>query len=100
MTNRDQLFLQPENEPNTFARDNSLPSLPLPSLNDTLERYYESLKPFGNAEQLANSRKIIDNFKNGIGKKLHSILVERTKNHRNWVCSIGELLEMWNFNFI
>lgn len=85
MTNRDQLFLRSEHEPKTFAKDNALPSLPLPSLNDTLERYYESLKPFGNTEQLANSRKIIENFKNGIGKKLHSILVERTKNHRNWV---------------
>ncbi|KAJ6637373.1 Peroxisomal carnitine O-octanoyltransferase [Pseudolycoriella hygida] len=85
MTNRDRLFLQSENEPNTFAKDDLLPNLPLPSLNETLERYYDSLKPFGNAEQLAKSRKVIENFKNGIGKKLHSILVERTKNHRNWV---------------
>lgn len=85
MTNRDQLFLQSEHQPNTFAKDNLLPNLPLPSLDETLQRYYESLKPFGNAEQLANSRKIIDNFKNGIGKKLHAILLERTKTNRNWV---------------
>lgn len=85
MTNRDQLFLKSKHEPNTFAKDNSLPSLPLPSLTETLERYYESLKPFGNAEQLAYSREIIENFKNGIGKNLQSILLERTKNHRNWV---------------
>lgn len=85
MTNRDLLFLQSTNGPNTFASDNALPSLPLPDLNDTLERYYESLKPFGNAEQLVHSRKIIENFKNGIGKKLHSILVERTKTYQNWV---------------
>lgn len=85
MTSRDLLFLQPENEPNTFAKDNLLPNLPLPNLSDTLDRYYESLKPFGNAEELANSRRIIEKFKNGIGKELHSVLLERTKIHRNWV---------------
>lgn len=85
MTTRDLLFLQPENEPNTFTKDNALPNLPLPNLSDTLDRYYESLKPFGNAEELANSRRIIEKFKNGIGKELHSVLLERTKKHRNWV---------------
>ncbi len=85
MTTRDQLFLKSEHEPKTFDKDHLLPNLPLPSLSDTLERYYESLKPFGNAEQLANSRRIIENFKNGIGQKLHSILVDRAKTHRNWV---------------
>ncbi|XP_037027164.1 peroxisomal carnitine O-octanoyltransferase isoform X2 [Bradysia coprophila] len=85
MTTRDLLFLQPANEPNTFAKDDLLPNLPLPGLSETLERYYESLKPFGNAEELANSQSIIEKFKNGIGQKLHSVLLERTKNHRNWV---------------
>lgn len=50
-----------------------------------MERYFESLKPFGTADELKNSRKIIDDFKIGVGKKLHAILVERTKTEKNWV---------------
>lgn len=50
-----------------------------------MERYYESLKSFGTADELANSRKIIDEFRNGIGKHLHDVLEKRAKTHKNWV---------------
>lgn len=70
---------------NTYAYDEELPPLPLPSLHDTLERYYETLRPFGNAEELENARRTIDSFENGEGRKLQSLLEERAKEKRNWL---------------
>lgn len=82
---RESIFVQPEGLPGTFDKDDSLPPLPLPKLDDTIERYYESLKPFGTSDELKNSRKILDEFKNGLGQKLHKILEEKAKKSKNWV---------------
>lgn len=94
MTTRDKLFVQPIGAPATFASDNLAPNLPLPNLAHTLEQYYKSLLPFGTAAQLDNSRKQIDQFRNGIGKKLQSILEERSKTNRNWVSKLLNLLPL------
>jgi Choline/Carnitine o-acyltransferase len=83
--NRDNFYFLPEGAPGTFARDESLGKLPLPKLEDTLERYERSLLPFGTNEELSNSRKTIEVFKNGIGKKLHKLLEEKAAKERNWV---------------
>lgn len=85
MLSRETVYFASDNDAKTFSLDNDRPSLPLPKLCDTMERYYESLKPFGSPDELANSRKIIDNFQNGIGKQLHAILEKRSKTHKNWV---------------
>lgn len=85
MFSRETVYLGSNEDAKTFSLDNDRPNLPLPKLNDTMERYYESLKPFGTPDELANSRKIIDNFQNGIGKELHAILEKRAKTHKNWV---------------
>lgn len=83
--NRDNIFILPENSPKTFSRDESLAPLPLPKLGATLERYYKSLIPFGTKEELINSRKIIEEFRNGIGQKLQAQLEEKAKKEKNWV---------------
>jgi carnitine O-octanoyltransferase len=70
MISRDDVFVAEGDEPVTFKYDDSLPKLPLPRLEDTLERYFEALKPFGTDEELKNSRQIIDNFKRGVGPQL------------------------------
>lgn len=83
--NRASLYFKgPEDRP-TFAEDENLPAFPLPNLEDTLKRYYESLKPFGTEEELKNSREIIRRFQTGVGPKLHQRIVERTKWTKNWV---------------
>lgn len=82
---RNSIFVLPDDAPATFDKDDTLPPLPLPQLEDTLERYYESLKPFGTPEELKNSRKVIDDFKNGIGRKLHALVEEKAKKSQNWV---------------
>lgn len=84
---RDSIFLLPEGAPGTFAKDDSLPPLPLPKLNETLERYFESLKPFGTEDELRKSRKLIDEFLHGDGPKLQALLEKRASERRNWVSS-------------
>jgi hypothetical protein len=84
---RDKFFFLPDGAPPTFDRDEKLAKLPLPSLEDSLERYYRNLLPFGTRDELANSRKIIDGFKNGIGKKLQKMLEQKAEKERNWVRS-------------
>lgn len=78
-------FLPDGSETTTFQQDNAAPDLPLPPLDQTLDRYFESLRPFGTEEQLNRSRAVIERFRNGIGAELHAILQKRTKTHRNWV---------------
>jgi carnitine O-octanoyltransferase len=78
-------YFLPKDAPPTFSKDEQLEKLPLPTLSDTLERYYKNLLPFGTEQELKNSRKVIDDFKNGIGAKLHAMLQEKAKTERNWV---------------
>jgi carnitine O-octanoyltransferase len=85
MISRDQIYVSDGDERVTFKNDDNLPNLPLPSLNDTLQRYYEALKPFGTDEELKNSLKIIENFKNGVGPQLHKVLEQKARVEKNWV---------------
>jgi hypothetical protein len=79
-------FLIPKSSTSTtFEQDENLPNLPLPKLEDTLKRYYKNLLPFGSKSELENSRKVIDEFKNGIGSKLHQLLEEKASKEKNWV---------------
>lgn len=94
--NRDTIYFLPENGEPTFSRDDSLAKLPLPKLEDTLARYYRAIQPFGSKEELKNSEKIIQDFKNGQGKKLQLLLEQHEKKHRNWVSFKFELVPKSN----
>lgn len=83
--NRELFFYLPKGAPSTFARDESLEKLPLPKLEESLERYYKNLLPFGSEEELKNSRRVIDDFRNGDGKKLQKLLEEKAAKEKNWV---------------
>lgn len=83
---RQSLYFNPEGALPTFALDEQMPNLPLPKLEETLERYYQTLKPFGTEDELKNSRTIIEKFKKGVGKELHKVLEEKAKTTKNWVC--------------
>lgn len=84
--NRENIFFLPDGSPSTFSRDDTLKDLPLPKLDDTLVKYYRNLLPFGTERELSNSRKIINDFKAGVGRKLHDMLA--AKAGRNWVNKI------------
>ncbi|KAF6085644.1 carnitine O-octanoyltransferase [Phyllostomus discolor] len=78
-------------EERTFQYQDSLPSLPVPSLEESLKKYLESVKPFANKEEYKKTEEIVQKFQNGIGEKLHQKLLERAKGKRNW-------LEEWWLN--
>ncbi|XP_067617442.1 peroxisomal carnitine O-octanoyltransferase [Eurosta solidaginis] len=82
---RASIYFLKDGEPNTYDFDETLPPLPLPELHDTLQRYYESLKPFGTAKELNNSRNIILKFETGAGALLHEKLKNRAAVHKNWI---------------
>ncbi|XP_068942217.1 peroxisomal carnitine O-octanoyltransferase [Petaurus breviceps papuanus] len=72
-------------EERTFQYQDSLPSLPVPSLDESLKKYLESVKPFANEEEYKQTEEIVRKFQNGIGEKLHQKLLEKAKGKRNWV---------------
>lgn len=82
---RASLYYKGPEDPPTFSMDETMPSFPLPDLNATLERYYQSLIPFGTEDELRNSREIIQRFKTGVGQELHQRIVEKAKGTKNWV---------------
>uniref|UniRef100_A0A1B0DR63 Choline/carnitine acyltransferase domain-containing protein n=1 Tax=Phlebotomus papatasi TaxID=29031 RepID=A0A1B0DR63_PHLPP len=85
MERRDMIFVCNDGDPSTFEQDDLAPALPLPSLVDTMERYYDSLKPFGTDQELRQSREIIEDFKSGIGMKLQDILQKKAQTEKNWI---------------
>lgn len=63
----------------TFYFQDSLPRLPIPALNDTLDKYLYFLEPLVSAEQLAATRKHVEAFRAGVGQQLHTHLVNWDK---------------------
>lgn len=78
-------------EERTFQYQDSLPPLPVPSLEESLSKYCESVKPFLNKEEYKKTHRIVKDFGNGAGKELHQKLLERARTRRNW-------LEEWWLN--
>ena len=69
----------------TFEFDEELPDLPLPELNDTLNLYLDTLRPFLSLNTFKEVEVIVRDFENGIGQKLQEKLRERACNNKNWV---------------
>ncbi|XP_046397600.1 peroxisomal carnitine O-octanoyltransferase [Ischnura elegans] len=69
----------------TFAKDESLPPLPIPPLKYTLDKYVESVLPFLDQAELDNTKKIVNKFHSGLGRELHKELLLKAKRERNWV---------------
>ncbi|KAK1766970.1 acyltransferase ChoActase/COT/CPT [Phialemonium atrogriseum] len=72
----------------------SLPQLPVPTLEETAARYLKTLKPLLSPAELATSKKAVEEFiaPGGPGRKLQEKLIARREdpNCRNW------LYEWWN----
>ncbi|XP_022102339.1 peroxisomal carnitine O-octanoyltransferase-like isoform X2 [Acanthaster planci] len=77
--------LKSSNKEGTFQLEDSLPPLPVPPLEKTLQKYLESTKPFLTKDEFDNTRRIVTEFGEGIGKELHKKLLERARTHKNWV---------------
>lgn len=73
-------------KPMMLSAQNSLPSLPIPSLDDTCERWLSSVKPLLGAEEYQECENLSNEFKNGIGPKLQRYLHLKRLLSTNW-CS-------------
>ena len=74
--------------------EDSLPRLPVPSLEETSKRYLKSVHPLLNESEFKNTSKAVENFNEtgGIGQELQKRLQARRDDpkHRNWI------YEWWN----
>ena len=76
----------------TFANDELLPDLPLPSLCETLTRYLDSVKPHVTEEEFLTTKQIVNQFEKNEGSVLHQRLVDRARDHKNWVSIINLIM--------
>jgi carnitine O-acetyltransferase len=76
----------------TFAYQENLPKLPVPSLDDTCNRYLKSVQPFSNSIEYEKTRHIVKEFlQSKTGEQLQNWLLERAaKTSTSW------LEEWWN----
>lgn len=76
---------KPETAQKSFSYQQKLPSLPVPDLHQTLERYLDSVKPHVSPEDYRKTEAIVREFEHGQGQLLHSLLVDRASQNRNWL---------------
>ncbi|DBA00919.1 TPA: hypothetical protein N0F65_006119 [Lagenidium giganteum] len=69
----------------TFGYQDELPSLPLPSLEQTLADYIKSCEPLLTPQELEHTKAVCHDFQNGVGPQLQAILQERADTERNWI---------------
>ncbi|XP_059489007.1 peroxisomal carnitine O-octanoyltransferase [Neocloeon triangulifer] len=69
----------------TFAKDDTLPPLPVPDLKKTIDKYLESVKPHVDGAAYKKTERIARDFENGVAKTLHQKLLEKAKKEKNWV---------------
>lgn len=64
-----------------------LPKLPIPPLQQSLDKYLRSIKPLVDDEDFAHTQSVVEVFsrKGGHGEKLQSQLVKRSAREDNWL---------------
>ncbi|XP_044749779.1 carnitine O-palmitoyltransferase 1, liver isoform isoform X2 [Coccinella septempunctata] len=73
------------NTPRLYSYQGSLPRLPLPSVQETTERYLRSVRPLLDDEQYERTKNLAKEFENGIGKKLQRYLMLKSWWSTNYV---------------
>ncbi|KAM9851801.1 peroxisomal carnitine O-octanoyltransferase [Aulostomus maculatus] len=69
----------------TFQYQSSLPPLPVPSLEGSLSKYLDAVRPFASEEEFKATENIVRTFQQGVGKELHHKLLQRAKSKKNWL---------------
>ena len=73
-----------------LKHQSSLPKLPVPPLQQTLQKYLKAMRPLVNDSEYQKTLMVVEEFgkPNGVGEKLQRKLEERAKSHDNWVCFV------------
>jgi len=78
--------LNPKANYGTFSFEDSLPKLPVPSLEETLSKYLKSVQPFVTEEELTRTKIICEKF--GASprvQELQRLLEKRAEEKHNWL---------------
>ncbi|KAG8447994.1 hypothetical protein GDO86_015189 [Hymenochirus boettgeri] len=69
-----------------LAHQESLPCLPVPPLQQTLDKYLLALKPLVSQEEWNHTKHLADDFQtSGVGERLQKGLERRAKKTENWL---------------
>lgn len=63
----------------------SLPHLPVPALNETLERFLKTVEPHLSDKEFTKTIRITQEFENGKGRKLQELLENLARRSENWL---------------
>jgi len=71
----------------TRSMSQVLPKLPIPPLQQSLDKYLRSIRPLVDDEDFAHTQSVVEVFsrKGGHGEKLHSQLIKRSAREDNWL---------------
>ncbi|KAF6723425.1 Carnitine O-acetyltransferase [Oryzias melastigma] len=88
---RPQHFVKPVSVTRVSGRYRShqqgLPTLPVPPLQQTCERYIAALEPITDVDDLRHTKKLVEEFQKtgGIGERLQRSLEKRARRAENWL---------------
>lgn len=82
--------------PSLYSCQTFLPTLPLPSIDETLKRYLRSVRPLYNDEEYQRMEKLAEEFKQTIGRKLQRYLWLKWLISSNYV----RLKRTFTFDFL
>ncbi|XP_037609007.1 carnitine O-acetyltransferase [Sebastes umbrosus] len=70
-----------------LTHQKGLPSLPVPPLQQTCERYMSALEPIVEVDELKHTKELVDDFQKagGVGERLQRGLEKRAQNAVNWL---------------
>ncbi|XP_040180616.1 carnitine O-acetyltransferase isoform X1 [Rana temporaria] len=69
-----------------LAHQEALPHLPIPPLQQTLDKYLLALKPLVSQEEWSHTNQMVDEFQtSGVGERLQKSLERRARKTENWL---------------
>ena len=81
--NQKKIYIKTQDQPSTFDHDEGLPKLPIPTLDETLDKYLASVEPFLTPKQLKTTKKLCRDFRTSQdAQHLQTLLLQRAE-----VCS-------------
>lgn len=72
-------------EKGTFSRQNELPKLPVPSLEESCKKYLVSLESLQTPEQHAQTKRVVAEFLQNEGPQMQQELLEYAKTQNSYV---------------